>query len=355
MELSDPHFMVLLPMLCTSCSRPLSNKQDAYEKLIKETTYEDTLDRLGVRTYCCRMHFLSPLTVPFGYPERPIGSIAQYEVHVDITQIWEGSNIMARQPVTNDSLLVLDQEINDDDDTKLLEAKTEMDVIFIPPSEFEEEPALEPIQSTTITQIPQLLSFETQTFPQVTSLSSAPFSELPSMPIPTSPQITSLPSSPRPSFGEIAPQIVPLPSTPISTFGELAPIQPQITSLPSAPIPTQTFGETVSLPQITSLPTAPIPTQTFREMASLSSGPISTFGGVASLPFTSIQPQFTSVSIASVPMQPQGTIMPQQVSSFPTASVPMQPQGTSMASIPSTVPLQSQTFGQQIPFSSFFS
>ena len=251
MELSDPNFMVLLPMLCTSCARPLSNKQDAYEKLIKETTHEDTLDRLGIKNYCCRMHFLSPLTVPFGYSERPIGSIARYEVHEDITQIWEGSNIMARQPETKNSLSVLDQDIINDDDTKLLEAETDMDIVFIPPSEFEAETILEPIQSTTI----EPLSSFSFTQPEI---SSASFINIPTIPF-TSPydqpqiqpqqqiqpqisslspmsQISSLPphvTSMQPSLSTMElptqPQISSIPPS----IPQYSPIQPQISSIPS--------------------------------------------------------------------------------------------------------------------------
>lgn len=92
--MADDEFMVIVPMLCHSCGTPLANKQILYEKYRKVDTFESVMERIGIRRYCCRMHFTSPSNIPYGGPDKPYGSIAEYEVSPDIIQVWTG--VMSR-------------------------------------------------------------------------------------------------------------------------------------------------------------------------------------------------------------------------------------------------------------------
>ncbi len=95
--MADDEFMTIVPMLCHSCATPLANKQIMYEEYIKTDSFEAVMERIGIRRYCCRMHFTSPSNIPYGGPDKPYGSIAEYTVSPDIIQVWAG--VMSRAPI----------------------------------------------------------------------------------------------------------------------------------------------------------------------------------------------------------------------------------------------------------------
>lgn len=48
----------MIPMRCYSCGKPISHMWEEYEKMIKDMSPQEALDKLGLRRYCCRAIFL---------------------------------------------------------------------------------------------------------------------------------------------------------------------------------------------------------------------------------------------------------------------------------------------------------
>ncbi|MCW1291755.1 MAG: RpoN/RPB10 RNA polymerase subunit family protein [Candidatus Rehaiarchaeum fermentans] len=48
----------MIPMRCYSCGKPISHLWEEYEKMIKDMSPQEALDKLGLRRYCCRAIFL---------------------------------------------------------------------------------------------------------------------------------------------------------------------------------------------------------------------------------------------------------------------------------------------------------
>lgn len=51
----------MIPMRCYSCGKPISQLWEEYEKMIKDTSPQEALDKLGLRRYCCRAIFLGTI------------------------------------------------------------------------------------------------------------------------------------------------------------------------------------------------------------------------------------------------------------------------------------------------------
>ncbi len=51
---------MIIPIRCFSCNKVIGNKWTPYEKLLKEGFSEkDSLDKLGLKRYCCRRMILA--------------------------------------------------------------------------------------------------------------------------------------------------------------------------------------------------------------------------------------------------------------------------------------------------------
>nr|QBK90315.1 MAG: RNA polymerase N 8 kDa subunit [Pithovirus LCPAC102] len=299
MALSDPNFMVLLPILCYDCSRPLSNKQIAFDELIntENTTFIDAMDRLGVSEYCCRKNFISPLMNPFGSTERPLESIIEYKIHPDIDQIWVGSDIMTRAIQNNTSITLPLMDIDLDSDTN-----TEIDIIspisdesitFIPPSSFEgigfdlqldnpEKSSYIPVIQSTIQ------SQQSPIFTPIPLQQSPIFTPIP---LQQSPTFTSIQSQQSPTFTSIqsqqSPTFIPTQSKQLPTFTSIQSQQsPTFTSIQLQQSPT--FTSIQSQQSLTFIPTQSKQSPTFTSIQ-LQQSPT----------FTSIQskqsPTFTTI------------------------------------------------------------
>ncbi|MEM0309273.1 MAG: RpoN/RPB10 RNA polymerase subunit family protein [Candidatus Rehaiarchaeum fermentans] len=48
-------------MRCYSCGKPISHLWEEYEKMIKDMSPQEALDKLGLRRYCCRAIFLGTI------------------------------------------------------------------------------------------------------------------------------------------------------------------------------------------------------------------------------------------------------------------------------------------------------
>jgi DNA-directed RNA polymerase subunit N (RpoN/RPB10) len=58
--------MTLLPVRCL-CNRVIGNKQDTYESLLSQGySIRDALDKMGIKTTCCREKFINPPKLPAG-------------------------------------------------------------------------------------------------------------------------------------------------------------------------------------------------------------------------------------------------------------------------------------------------
>ncbi|MCW1292313.1 MAG: RpoN/RPB10 RNA polymerase subunit family protein [Candidatus Rehaiarchaeum fermentans] len=51
----------MIPMRCYSCGKPISQLWEEYEKMIKDMSPQEALDKLGLRRYCCRAIFLGTI------------------------------------------------------------------------------------------------------------------------------------------------------------------------------------------------------------------------------------------------------------------------------------------------------
>ncbi|MCW1292038.1 MAG: DNA-directed RNA polymerase subunit N [Candidatus Parvarchaeota archaeon] len=51
----------MIPMRCYSCGKPISHLWEEYEKMIKDMSPQEALDKLGLRRYCCRAIFLGTI------------------------------------------------------------------------------------------------------------------------------------------------------------------------------------------------------------------------------------------------------------------------------------------------------
>lgn len=147
----DERFMTLIPMVCYGCGRPLSNKVQMFTKMMEEgESFDSAMERMGIASdnYHCRMHFFSPINIPYGTSGKVIGSLAEYEVSPEINQTVSG--VMTRSPYVkisnNTSTALLKgpsiKEMDDNDYREVEEkvikvdaGKSELFATFTPASE----------------------------------------------------------------------------------------------------------------------------------------------------------------------------------------------------------------------------
>lgn len=145
----DERFMTLVPMVCYDCGRPLSNKLQMFTKMMEEgESFDSAMERLGIShdNYHCRIHFFSPINVPYGTEGKVIGSISEYEVSPEINQTVSG--VMTRSPyvklsnVTSNMLIkgpsVEDIDLDGEKEEEVIKVDTgesELFATFTPASE----------------------------------------------------------------------------------------------------------------------------------------------------------------------------------------------------------------------------